>query len=394
MRSVCLALLICAAALSAQEAVPQDAPGWMNRGVQAFKAAKYDEAIQAFQKAVNLDPGNPNAHLYLATSFFVQYIPGASSPENLAYADNAEKEFKGVLELDPDNKTAVQYLASLAYQEAAAISDSDGKNRQLDAARTWYEKLTSLDPQNKEAWYSLGVIDWTKWYPKWMEALNRADQVPDDAQPISNARVRLDLKDSAPYVEDGIANLEKALNIDPRYADAMAYMNLLIRERASLADMMDQYKADIALADDWVRKSLEAKKAAGGGGGSREAPPPSDSAQRIRVGGNVQRQNLIDCVEPVYPSLGKNVRIQGTVRLQVVIGLDGHVTNIQLVSGHPLLIGAAVEAVRQWIYRPTLLNGKPVEVVATVDVPFSSDATPSACGAAPPTGTAASTIGG
>ena len=116
MRSVCFALLISAAALFAQnEAQPVDAPAWMNRGVQAFKAARYDEAIQAFQKAVDLDPSNPNALLYLATSFFVQYIPGASSPENLAYAENAGKEFQAVLEIDPNNKTAIQYLASLAY---------------------------------------------------------------------------------------------------------------------------------------------------------------------------------------------------------------------------------------------------------------------------------------
>ena len=374
-----------------------DAPGWMNRGVQALKAARYDEAIQAFQKAVDLDPSNVNSRLYLATTFFVQYIPGASSPENLAYAEKADKEFQVVLELDPDNKTAIQYLASLAYQESAGISDPDGKNRELDVARSWYEKLTGLDPKNKEAWYSLGVIDWMKWYPKWMEALNRADLRPDDTQPISNARIRLDLKDSATYVEDGIANLEKALKIDPQYADAMAYMNLLIRERASLADTVEQYKADIALADDWVQKSLEAKQSGGASAGLREAQPPSDSPQRIRVGGGVQECNLITKVDPVYPQLAYQARIQGTVRFQVIVSADGHMQSVQLVSGHPLLVQAARDAIQQWVYRPTLLNGRPVEVVTTVDVNFSLDPgviTPPACSAIPPPGTEAATTSG
>ena len=397
MRSVCFALLISAAALFAQnEAQPVDAPAWMNRGVQAFKAARYDEAIQAFQKAVDLDPSNPNALLYLATSFFVQYIPGASSPENLAYAENAGKEFQAVLEIDPNNKTAIQYLASLAYQESAGISDPDGKDRQLDVARSWYEKLTGLDPKNKEAWYSLGVIDWMKWYPKWMEALNRDGLRPDDAQPISNARIRLDLKDSATYVEDGIANLKKALEIDPLYADAMAYVNLLIRERASLDDTMEQYKADIALADDWVQKSIEAKKSAAAAKGLREAPPPQ-TPSRIRVGGNVQECNLITKVDPVYPQLAWQARIQGTVRFQVIIAADGRMQNIQLVSGHPLLVQAARDAVQQYVYRPTLLNGRPVEVVTTVDVNFSLDpgvVNPPACSAIPPAGTAAATASG
>jgi TonB family protein len=96
------------------------------------------------------------------------------------------------------------------------------------------------------------------------------------------------------------------------------------------------------------------------------APP-----QRIRVGGNVQQANLITKVTPLYPPDAKAARIQGIVQLSVVIGKDGIVQNVSVMSGPALLVPAAVEAVQQWIYKPTLLNGNPVEVITQVDVNFT-----------------------
>lgn len=106
------------------------------------------------------------------------------------------------------------------------------------------------------------------------------------------------------------------------------------------------------------------------------APPPPKMDKpkppaRIRVGGNVQAANLIRKVVPVYPTLAKQARISGTVRFQAIIGKDGTIQNLQLVSGHPLLVAAAQQAVSQWVYKPTLLNGDPVEVVTTIDVNFT-----------------------
>lgn len=93
--------------------------------------------------------------------------------------------------------------------------------------------------------------------------------------------------------------------------------------------------------------------------------------RQIRVGSRAQAANLIHEVAPQYPPLAKQARIQGTVRFNVVIGKDGKVNNIQLLSGHPLLAPAAAEALRQWVYRPTLLNGDPIEVKSQVDVNFT-----------------------
>ena len=101
-----------------------------------------------------------------------------------------------------------------------------------------------------------------------------------------------------------------------------------------------------------------------------EQPKPA-APQRIRVGGNVQQANLIRRITPQYPPLAKSARIQGTVRFTAVIGKDGTIQNLQLITGHPLLVQAAQDAVKQWLYKPTLLNGEPVEVVTTIDVNFT-----------------------
>ena len=92
---------------------------------------------------------------------------------------------------------------------------------------------------------------------------------------------------------------------------------------------------------------------------------------RIRVGGNVQQSRLKYRPAPRYPAEARDQGITGTVRLEVVIGTDGSVDELKVIAGHPILAEAAVEAVRQWRYVPTLLNGRPVEVASTIDVVFT-----------------------
>jgi TonB family protein len=92
--------------------------------------------------------------------------------------------------------------------------------------------------------------------------------------------------------------------------------------------------------------------------------------QRIKVGGKVQQAMLATKVDPVYPALAKTAGIQGNVTLAIVIGKDGSVQNISAIDGHPLLVAAAIDAVKQWTYKGTTLDGKPVEVSTTVTVPF------------------------
>jgi TonB family protein len=102
-----------------------------------------------------------------------------------------------------------------------------------------------------------------------------------------------------------------------------------------------------------------------------DLPPPTSGMMRIRVGGNVQASNLIKKVTPAYPPLAKQARIQGTVQFTALIGADGSIQSLQLISGHPLLVPSAQDAVRQWMYRPTLLNGSQVEVITQIDVNYT-----------------------
>ena len=97
---------------------------------------------------------------------------------------------------------------------------------------------------------------------------------------------------------------------------------------------------------------------------------PKPSAP-IRVSEGASLANLIHKVVPVYPPLARQARVSGTVRLQGVIAKDGTIQQLQILSGHPMLTRAALDAVRQWVYRPMLLNGDPVEVITGIDVIFT-----------------------
>ncbi len=100
-------------------------------------------------------------------------------------------------------------------------------------------------------------------------------------------------------------------------------------------------------------------------------PPKPTTPKRIRVGGQVEQAKLIFQPKPEYPPLAKMARIQGTVRLEAIISKDGTIQDLRMISGHPLLVKSALEAVQRWRYQPTLLNGEPVEVVTEIDVNFT-----------------------
>jgi TonB family protein len=112
------------------------------------------------------------------------------------------------------------------------------------------------------------------------------------------------------------------------------------------------------------------------GGEIGTTAPPKTKPNRIRIGGNVQQAKLVKMVRPVYPDLAKQGRIAGTVRLHVILAKDGTVQQLDVVEGHPLLVQAALDSVRQWKYQPTLLNGEAVEVDTVVDVVFGINTKP------------------
>lgn len=232
----------------------------LNQGVAAFRNARYADSVEHFKQAIALDPENPNARLYLATAYMSQWIPGAESPENVQFANQAREEFLKVLEKDPNDKTALASLASISYNQAQSLP-LEKKLEKFDDATKWYKRLIEADPKNKEAYYSLGVIAWAKWYPANMTARANLHMKPEDPGPIKDKKVKEELRAKySAIVDEGIQDLQKALDIDKEYDDAMAYMNLLVRERADLADTSEEYKKQLEVADSWVQKALDTKK--------------------------------------------------------------------------------------------------------------------------------------
>ena len=222
----------------------------LNKGVQAFKSTKFQEAAEHFTNAINHDPTFPTSRLYLAMSYLSQWIPGADSDENTLMATKAQEQFMKVLEQNPKETVAIASIASMYFNQ-----------KKLDEAKEWYTKLLNVDPNDKTAYYTIGVIAWTKTFPRRMEARAKLSMKPEDPGPLKDKKVRADVKEkNLATVEEGMKNLQKAIDVDKEYDDAMVYLNLLYRERADLADTSDDYKKDIAAADSWVDRTLETKK--------------------------------------------------------------------------------------------------------------------------------------
>lgn len=222
----------------------------LNKGVQDYRNAKYPQAVERFKQAVDLDPTFSTARLYLATAYMMQYIPGAESPENVQMAQAAHDQFQKVLEQDPKNTVAIASIASLYFSE-----------KKFNEAKEWNEKLVAADPNNATAYYTLGVIAWTRAFQDDAEARAKMGMRPEDPGPLKDKKVREELAaKNLPMIEDGIAKLNRALEIDKEYDDAMAYLNLLYRQKADLVATSEEWKENTKIADDWVQKNLQTKK--------------------------------------------------------------------------------------------------------------------------------------
>ena len=225
----------------------------LNKGVQAYKQAKYEEAIGHFQKAVNLDPTYPMTRLYLATAYANEVVPNLDSPENEKTAQMAINGFMEVLKEHPDDVTSMKQIAALNFDL-----------NKFDPAKDWQKKVLQANPKDAEAAYTIGVIDWTLAYKNAVTDLKSAN-MQDDGQ--GNAKkpknVCKDLQDqNTPLVTEGLQYLQDAVNDRPNYDDAMQYLNLMDRRKADLECGNDAArKADLDQAQDWVHKAMGARKA-------------------------------------------------------------------------------------------------------------------------------------
>ena len=221
-------------------------------GASTLVFAQDTSAAQEIQAGM-LDPTSTQARVLLANSYAQQYIPGDESAANTEMATQAIGEFKTVLKDDPTDQQR--------YRSTASIASLSLNLKRWDDAREYYMKAIELNPDDAHNYFSMGIIDWTLAYPPRVKM--RDDMHLTDSEMISDPAACVSLRtQSQHYVEDGIQLLEKALQLKPDDDDAMAYMNLLYRERAEYeCDQPDARKADLKAADEWVDKALAAKKA-------------------------------------------------------------------------------------------------------------------------------------
>lgn len=234
----------------------------LNKGVNAFKAGQSDTAIEDFKHATELDPNLMMARVYLATAYASLYIPGAPSAENKARGEQAIKEFKDILEIDPNNLTAIDGIGSLLFQMAGTPPVEE---KGFEESKTYHQHHIQIKPEDPEPYYWIGVIDWTlAWRANAEMRLdynknNIKKQVHDD-QPLPPA-VRTDYAAKyGPLVDEGIADLQKAITLKPDYDDAMAYLGLLYRRKADMVESADERASLQKQADDLLDKIKEIKQ--------------------------------------------------------------------------------------------------------------------------------------
>jgi tetratricopeptide (TPR) repeat protein len=226
----------------------------LNKGVQAYKANQTDRAIEDFKEAKDFDPSLTNARLYLATAYATQYIPGAPSDENVRMGQQAMQEWQEVLDKDPNNLNAIDGIGSILYSMASTPFDP----KKMEESKAYHERHIQIKPSDPEPYYWIGVIDWSLAFrgnKDMREEYNKtAKKTIKDTDPMPAALATQFQQKYGATVDEGIADLQKAMGFRPDYDDAMAYLNLLYRQKSDMETTPEARDADIKLADDLVDK--------------------------------------------------------------------------------------------------------------------------------------------
>ena len=236
----------------------------LNKGVANFRDGHYDAAIENFKASKEFDPELLNARVYLATAYAAQYIPGAPSDENVRVGEQAVTEFQDVLTHDANNIPAIDGLGSILYNMAGTPFQPE----RYEESKKYHQKHIALNPNDAEPYYWVGVINWT--------LARRANDELRQAYNLENPRRQLKDLDPLPdklrtqfseqhgaMVDEAMQMLDKAVQIRPEYADAIAYKSLVLRQKADQADSTTRASLEKE-ADDLLDqvKAIKQKEAA------------------------------------------------------------------------------------------------------------------------------------
>ena len=237
--TICLLLLVSSGCTMIQQLKARDE---LNRGVTAFTAQRYDEAIEHFKAAVDADPELIAARLYLATAYRSQFIPQATSVENLEKARQAIETFVDVIDKAGEDKGA----RATAMANLAGIYSGMGE---YEKAKEWYRDRMDLEPDNADPLYGIGTVNWQLVY----------DETGMTGENIENMEEK-QLAEVNGLVDEGVDVLKKALELNPEYVEAMQYLNLLYREKAKLTEDKESKRGWEREADELALNALEMKR--------------------------------------------------------------------------------------------------------------------------------------
>ncbi|PYV57668.1 MAG: hypothetical protein DMG91_06095 [Acidobacteria bacterium] len=218
-------------------------------GIAQYKQNRYESAVEHFKKAAEADPGNEKVHLYLATAFAQQYIPGLESSENAKLGADAISEYHKVLELNSGSVESIKGIAYLYLQM-----------KNFEQSKLYYKKAISIAPDDPESYYSVGVIDWNETYQLRMEVRAKLGLKPGHSMIYTHECWEIRDRNQG-GIQEGMDMLTEALRLRPDYDDAMAYINLMYRERADVqCGDSESNRADLKNADKWVDLTITTKQ--------------------------------------------------------------------------------------------------------------------------------------
>jgi TonB family protein len=346
----------------------------VNAGARAYKDGRFDEAEQHFRRALELDPTQKNAPIFIARAIQQQYKPGVETPENVAIAERAVTAYQDILGKDPQNDDAYKAILFLYGQMKRDEKVSEMLNERAN-------NFSLPDGKRSEAFVLLASKRWQCAN----DITERKENLTKEAKP-GGASIHYRMPaDSADFykarqcVDEGLQLAEQAVTLDPKSAGAWTYKANLLREAAKLAEMEGDaaHKADF---DRQYKEAFDTQKRLSGDATQGEqaqqkspasAATPAPKPKRAAGSLTVLNSKAVSKPAPDYPAEAKAAGVQGTVSVLIEVDEAGNVTEAEALGGPAPLRDAAVAAARRAKFSQTRLSGRPVKVTGVVTYTFA-----------------------